>query len=701
MDFRIADTFTDSLARLTTDEQKVVKTTAFDMQMNPASPGLSFHKLDKCKDKNFWSIRSSDDIRVIVHKTKDSLMLCYVDHHDQAYRWAERRKLETHPKTGAAQLVEVRERVEEIRVPIYQQVEIPTEEPKAKTPTAKKQGAAIFAGKNGDEFLEYGVPPEWLADVLVADEDTLLDLVTHLPAEAAEALLELAVGRTPARPEPVLVGTDPFSHPDAQRRFRVMKDVDELERALAFPWDKWTTFLHPAQRQWVERQYNGPARVSGSAGTGKTIVALHRAVHLVRHNPETRVLLTTFSDTLANALRQKLHRLISTEPRLAERLEVQSMNTVGLRLYGKQYGRPQMVSRDQLKQWIKEYSAKLTGWKFSTAFVLSEWDDLVDAWQLHSWEQYRDVKRLGRKTRLSETQRQMLWSVFDGILTTMNTQGLVSIATVFSRLTEAVRGRANPVFDHVVVDEAQDVSVSQLRFLASVAGDRPNGLFFAGDLGQRIFQTPFSWKSVGVDVRGRSRNLIINYRTSHQIRMQADRLLGPEVTDVDGNVENRKGTVSVFNGPPPNVVGYKNEDSEISGVAKWIKSRIDEGVLPQELALFVRSNAQIDRARSACKQAGVAFSVLDEKVTADPTTISISAMHLAKGLEFRAVAVMACDDEVVPLQERIESVTDSNDLEEVYNTERHLLYVACTRARDQLLVSGVEPKSEFLNDFTS
>ena len=700
MDFRIADTFTDSLARLTTDEQKIVKTTAFDMQMNPTSPGLSFHKLDKCKDKNFWSIRASDDIRVIVHKTKDSLMLCYVDHHDQAYRWAERRKLETHPKTGAAQLVEVRERIEEIRVPIYKQVEIPTEEPKVKTSAAKKQGAAIFAGKNADELLEYGVPPEWLADVLVADEDTLLDLVTHLPAEAAEALLELAVGRTPAKPAPVSVGTDPFSHPDAQRRFRVMKDVDELERALAFPWDKWTTFLHPAQRQWVEREYNGPARVSGSAGTGKTIVALHRAVHLVRHNPETRVLLTTFSDMLANALRQKLHRLICNEPRLAERLEVQCMNTVSLRLYEKQYGRPEMVSREQLQQWINEYSSKLTGCKFSTAFVLSEWDDLVDAWQLRSWEQYRDVKRLGRKTRLSESQRQMLWSIFEGILTTMNTNGLVSIATVFSRLSDSIRKRTNPVFDHVVVDEAQDISVSQLRFLASVAGDRPNGLFFAGDLGQRIFQTPFSWKSVGVDVRGRSRNLTINYRTSHQIRMQADRLLGPEVADVDGNVENRKGTVSVFNGPPPTVMGYKSEETEIAGVAAWIKSRIDEGILPQELAIFVRSNEQIDRAISACKQASVSFSVLDEKVAAEPTSISISAMHLAKGLEFRAVAVIACDDEVVPLQERIESVTDSADLEEVYNTERHLLYVACTRARDQLLVCGVEPKSEFLKDFS-
>jgi superfamily I DNA/RNA helicase len=700
MDFRIADSFTDSLARLTTDEQKVVKTTAFDMQMNPASPGLSFHKLDKCKDKNFWSIRASDDIRVIVHKTNNSLMLCYVDHHDQAYRWAERRKLETHPKTGAAQLVEVRERVEEIRIPMYKQVEIPTEDPQQKIPTSKKQSIAVFAGRNADELLEYGVPPEWIADVLIADEDTLLDLVTHLPAEAAEALLELAVGRVPAKPEPVLKGTDPFSHPDAQRRFRVMNDVDELERALAFPWDKWTTFLHPAQRQWVERDYNGPARVSGSAGTGKTIVALHRAVHLVRRNPEARVLLTTFSDTLANALRQKLHRLISNEPRLAERLEVQSMNSVGLRIYEKQFGRPQMVSRDQLQQWIKAQSSKIPGWKFSTTFVLSEWDDLVDAWQLHTWEQYRDVKRLGRKTRLSEPQRQMLWSVFEALLTSMNDKGLVSFATVFSKLSDNVRGRTNPVFDHVVVDEAQDISVAQLRFLAAVGEVRSNCLFFAGDLGQRIFQTPFSWKSVGVEVRGRSRNLTINYRTSHQIRMQADRLLGPEVADVDGNVEGRKGTISVFNGPPPNVKGYKNEDAEIAGVADWINSRINEGVLPHELAIFVRSNGQIDRAISACKHAGVTFSVLDEKVTAEPTTISISAMHLAKGLEFRAVVVMACDDEVIPLQERIESVADSADLEEVYNTERHLLYVACTRARDQLLVCGVEPKSEFLNDFT-
>lgn len=251
----------------------------------------------------------------------------------------------------------------------------------------------------------------------------------------------------------------------------------------------------------------------------------------------------------------------------------------------------------------------------------------------------------------------------------------------------------------MVVDEAQDISVPQLRFLAAIAGDRPNRLFFAGDLGQRIFQTPFSWKSVGIDVRGRSRNLTVNYRTSHQIRMQADRLLGPEVADIDGNVENRKGTVSVFNGPAPMVKGFESEAAEIEAVGDWIKSRRSEGMMPNEIAIFVRSQDQIDRAVAACEFADMGFTALDEKVMAAPGTVAISNMHLAKGLEFRAVAVMACDDEVVPLQARIESITDNADLEEVYNTERHLLYVACTRARDQLLVTGVEPTSEFLNDF--
>ena len=292
MNFLIADTFTASLARLTGDEQKAAKTTAFDLQVDPSSPGLSFHKLDKAKDKNFWSVRVGRDVRLIVHRTAGSILLCYVGHHDDAYGWAERRKLETHPVTGAAQLVEIRERVQEIVVPTFV-------EPAEKRPPPKPP---LFASVSDQELLEYGVPPEWLGDVRQATEDTLFVVAEYLPQEAAEALLDLATGSRPRVPQPLAAAeSDPFAHRDAQRRFRVVENVEELERALEYPWDKWGVFLHPAQRAVIERSFNGPARVSGSAGTGKTVVALHRTVSLARRYPDARVLLTTFSDVLANA----------------------------------------------------------------------------------------------------------------------------------------------------------------------------------------------------------------------------------------------------------------------------------------------------------------------------------------------------------------------------------------------------------------
>jgi mRNA-degrading endonuclease RelE of RelBE toxin-antitoxin system len=713
MEFRIADTFVDSLARLTGEEQKAVKTTAFDLQMNPANPGMQFHKLDKAKDKNFWSVRVNSDIRLIVHKTAASLLLCYVDHHDKAYHWAERRKLETHPKTGAAQIVEIRERVEEIKIPKYVEVSQPTP-PKPH----------LFARLSDDDLLSYGVPADWLQDVRVANEDSILELVDHLPAEAAEALLDLATGGVPqvtqiglaayeitearladiylSEPkqitEQALVSADPYAHPDAQRRFRVMKDAEELARALDYPWEKWTVFLHPAQKQLVEADYSGPARVSGSAGTGKTIVALHRAVFLTRKNPDARVLLATFSDTLANMLHTKMRRLISNEPRLGERLEVHAMNAIGQRLYEVNFGKLNLVPREVLRQLLDGAAGNVEGHKFRTHFLLTEWEQVVDAWELDTWDMYRDVVRLGRKTRLPEQQRRVLWSIFEQVRSGLKARNLITHAAMFGRLAGHLANSKQKPFDFVVVDEAQDINVAQLRFLAALGGVRQNGLFFAGDLGQRIFQQAFSWKSLGVDIRGRSQTLHINYRTSHQIRMQADHLLGPELSDVDGNTEDRRGTVSVFNGPEPAIQTLPTPEDEIRTVAEWLSHLTKEGVKPNEIGVFVRSAGELERARKAVEQAGLPFKVLDEHVETVSGYVSISTMHLAKGLEFRAVVAMACDDEVIPLQERIETVTDDADLAEVYDTERHLLYVACTRARDHLLVTSGDKPSEFLDD---
>ena len=248
VDFRIADTFTDSLARLTAQEQKAAKTTAFDLQMDPSAPGLSFHKLDRAKDTNFWSVRVNADMRLIVHRTASSLLLAYVDHHDGAYKWAERRKIERHPTTGAMQLVEVRERVED--VPVFA--------PKPNAAPAAIVKPKLFDNLRKFELMAFGVPGEWVNDVRAADEDTLLDVIAHLPQEAQEALLKLAVGDKPEAPKPAPADADPFAHPDSQRRFRLLANAEDLQRALDFPWEKWAVFLHPAQAALVDTRLSRP-----------------------------------------------------------------------------------------------------------------------------------------------------------------------------------------------------------------------------------------------------------------------------------------------------------------------------------------------------------------------------------------------------------------------------------------------------------
>jgi hypothetical protein len=687
MEFRIADTFTASLARLNGSEQKAVKTTAFDLQLDPGTRGMHFHRLDRARDPNFWSVRVNDDIRLIVHKTAASLLLCYVGHHDAAYAWAERRRIERHPTTGAAQLIELPERVEPA-------LSVPTQTEN----TVTHPKPLLFVDLPAEKLLAYGVPPDWLDGVRGATEDTLFEIIEHLPQEAAEALLSLAMGETPEVTPPAPMAQDPFSHPDAQRRFRVLTNVEELRRALDFPWEKWAVFLHPTQRRLVERQYTGPARVSGSAGTGKTIVALHRAVALARREPDARVLLTTFSKALAYALKTRLNYLVGTEPEIAARIEVHPVAGIGYQLYSAAFAQPNIASPSLVQTLLRQAAAEVEGHRFTERFLLGEWRDVVDSWQLTSWEAYRDVARLGRKTRIGGKQREILWAIFERVRTELARRNVVTWPEVFGRLTERLSAGGNSPFDYAVVDEAQDVGIAELRFLAAIGASRPDGLFLTGDLGQRIFQQPFSWKSLGVDIRGRSYTLRINYRTSHQIRSCADRLLPPALADVDGNTESRRGTISVFNGVEPVIHTFADTDQEMAAVGRWLSDRIAEGVPPQEIGVFVRSSGQLRRARAAVKAAGLSAVELSEKVEITAGRVSVGTMHLAKGLEFRAAVVMACDDEVIPLQERIEIVSDEADLEDVYNTERHLLYVACTRARDHLLVTGVEPASEFLDD---
>jgi mRNA-degrading endonuclease RelE of RelBE toxin-antitoxin system len=698
MDFRIADTFTDALTRLPAQEQKAVKVSVLDLQLDPTAPGLQMHRIDKSKDPNFWSARVGRDLRLILHKTASSILVAYVDHHDRAYDWAVRRRIEAHPRTGAVQIVEVRERVEEGRPDLFaasEQIEAPAE--------TAAPSPSLFAALSAEDLLWVGVPEDWTQAVSAATEDRFYALADHLPAEAAEALLEYAatgILQPPAPVRPADVATDPFRHPDARRRFLTVESADELKAALDAPWDKWSVFLHPSQRAVVERSYNGPARAAGSAGTGKTVVALHRAVRLIRNDPTARVLLTTFSDPLANSLRAKLAVLAGRDTSVVPRITVASFKDLAVELFQLAFGRkPRVASAEQVGDALTAAVGK-TGLKgFSQRFLLAEWVNVVDAWRVADAEAYATVPRLGRRNRLGSRQREVLWPAFGAAAEGLRAQGLTTWPGVFHSLADHYLAKTDKPFSHVVVDEAQDLGVPELRLICAIVPAGEDRLFFAGDLGQRIFQQPFSWKSLGADVRGRSTTLKVNYRTSHQIRETADRLLPNALRDVDGREEDRRGTISVFEGPAPQLTLSDGPDAETSRVAEFIRQAAADGVAPSEIGVFVRSRRELPRAHEAVEKAGLQPVELSERLLELGDRITIGTMHQAKGLEFKAVVVMACDDDVLPLAERIDAVVEESDLDEVYETERHLLYVACTRARDRLLVSGVAPGSEFLADF--
>lgn len=677
-----ASTFTDALARLSGPEQKQVKLAAFDLQMDPRGNGLQMHRIEKTL--GFWSVRVSSDIRIILHKENDITLLAYVDHHDDAYRWAERKRLVTHERTGAMQFVEI---------PVIQGEPViltaaAVEQPK---PAAAAPARYPFTSLTDDQMLDVGVPRDWLVIVRGTQEELIFDLFEKLPSEAAEALLDHATGgRIEQHVTVKTPGANPYTHPDALRRFRVVENLEELKAALDQPFEKWAVFLHPAQRTLVERSWSGPVRVSGSAGTGKTIVALHRAAYLAKARGQ-KVLLTTFSKSLAAALLKRQDILALSEPSSHGLVTVSTLDEIVFEIYEQVFGRPNMATAEALHAAIEAAQSAGLGKGFTPDFLFEEWDELVDPWGVDDGVAYAKIPRLGRRTRLGSAQRESAWQVFTFIKKWLAERDVISWPQLYARLVGKFLEQPELwPFTYVVVDEAQDISVAQARFLAAIGRQNDEALFFTGDQGQRIFHLPFSWLTLGIDVRGRSQSLKVNYRTSHQIRSAADRLLPGSISDADGVEEGRRGTVSVFDGPEPSVIMAENEAEEIAAVSDFLRSCTAEGMAGGDLAILVRSEKQFKRARSAALEAGL--------YKGDGQSISIVTMHDAKGLEFKAVVVMACDDDVIPDCERISAIGDMAELEAIYDSERHLLYVACTRPRDRLLVTAVRPGSEFLGD---
>lgn len=682
----LARTFHRSLDRLSGPEQAVAKQVVFDYMADPSRPGLSLHRVDRARDKRFWTIRADRDLRVVVLKDGARSLFCWVGHHDEAYRWAENRRFEVHPVTGAAQIVELVEVVrEEIRV---------VERTVARRAPEKPP---LFAGEDDAYLLSLGVPEDFVALAkAVRSEDDLLALCERLPEEAAEALLDLHTGGRPA-PAPVVAVGDfamALQHPDARRRFWTTTDEADVARALERPWAEWLVFLHPSQRGAVERNFNGPARVSGGAGTGKSVVAMHRAAELARAAPGGRLMLTTYSKTLAARLSDGMDALLGVASPERGRVEVSHLHAYAL-AHVSRIAKPTVADGAYIDHLLKEAGRGLEP-PFDFAFLRAEWDAVVDFWGLDSFEAYRDVARTGRGLALSPRQRRRLWDVFAAVRQGLAARGMLTFGEVCDALRARIEADGVQPFRHVVVDEAQDLGPRELRLVAALAVPGPRALFFAGDVGQRIFRWPFSWLGAGVDVRGRAQRLKVNYRTTAEIRRFSDRLLPGRIAEVDGELEER-GALSVLRGQNPELKPAADLQGEIETLQDWLHRARADGIAPGEIAVLGRTRRAIDeRATPALARLGLSGAWLSPDQDTGSDSITLGTLHAAKGLEFRAVAVVACDDGQLPLAAALVAETDPEARRIVEDRELSLFYVGCTRARDRLLVTWSGTPSRFL-----
>lgn len=678
MSLILSTSFMKQLKRLPQKEQGVVSRTVLDLQIDPTAATLSLHKVDG--DAGWWSAYANGDLRIILARQGNGdLMLCWTDHHDAAYLWARRHKVERHPMTGLLQLIEI----PEIVAP-----------PVSAPMTVRRKSLCEKLGLGRDDLLAFGIPECWIDRVLAeTDEDALLEIgENHLPPDAAEAVLRIAVGEKPELP-----GTDEDEPAEEvalehdSHSWWVVSDDDALRKALDIGWEQWVVFLHPTQRKVAERHYSGPARVAGTAGTGKTVVALHHARWLLEQSPESRVLVTTFSENLAVDLNYRKSALL--KPKQMERCDTFSLREFGTQCYSRiEPCHGYVATHEEVHELARETIAEQTSALpkgITPEFALSEWERVVDVRDLRTWEAYRDSIRRGVLKRLAEARRAALWAIFEKVREAIHAKGWITEGEMFGKLRDWYAAHCEGRFyTSIIVDESQDLGEAELAFLVAYAGLGPDGLFFAGDIGQRIIRYPFKWGDYGISLRGRSRILKVNYRTTQEIRTMADHLMDVQGSDPDGNIQDRRGTISLLSGPKPEFRNFHDAEAEIKGVAEWLKALKDDKDVPAKaIAVFFRSEHERERAVaaiSASPYAGVGPK--------------LCPMWDAKGLEYQAVVVMACDNDVIPSPERLAEANLVAGIDEIYETERNLLYVACTRARDYLLVTSAGTPSEFLLD---
>ncbi|MFF3323670.1 UvrD-helicase domain-containing protein [Streptomyces sp. NPDC002889] len=668
-----------------------------------ADKGLHLESVDKARDPRTRTIRINDFWRGVVlapDDGSDTFLLLNVVPHDDAYSWAAKRLYTVNTATRA---LEVR------NVVAIEQLTPALEKAATAAPTL------LFASYSDTVLRDLGVDDQVLKAVrTIIDRPQLDAFGTLLPEDQFEVLTFLAEGFKPdevyrdvvAVRRPVHAAPEPTEDlaaaiANTSSRITLITEPDELADILEKPFAAWRVFLHPSQRRLAYRvSYNGPAQVSGGPGTGKTVVALHRVKHLLSRSPDARVLLTTYTNALAAALRENLTLLLDDETQLA-RVDVTTVNAYAHRIVRELGGRTPSPIGDQEERRIWQQVGKQLGLPWSEQFLAQEYRHVVLAQDLRSAEDYLSATRRGRGTALGPLKRAQLWRAVDAFNTVLAGKGTSTHLQVCDEAARLLKGADRSVhgYAHVVVDEAQDLHPAQWRVLRAAAEPGPDDLFITGDPHQRIYDSHVSLASLGISVTGRSSRLRINYRSTEEILVWSTGILDDApVEDLGGDGgDSLAGYRSLLHGRRPHVDGHASEQAEVTALVKRVEGWLAHGIRPSEIAVCTRFNVLLDKVRNRLEAAGVPAVRVKDSPGAGAEGVRPATMHAMKGLEFRCVAVVGVTSGAVPFAREITPAeVDRLQYESDVLRERCVLFVACTRAREALHVSWSGAPSPFL-----
>lgn len=699
-----SDKYFESLLKLTPNEQSQANKAVMLFQQDRNHPSLNYEKLPSFRDDKVRSIRANQDVRIILAaaEKEDLYLMLYVNHHDTAYKWAEKRKIEINPNTGSLQVFTVEESALE---PASGAQETPAQ-------------PGLFDAIRDRQLLQLGVPEDALALVrsmkIEADLETAL-INEQIPKDAHDGLFMFMAGASfeeawnevvPAAPESVDTEdfTTALTRPESRALFTVAENEQALQEVLNQSIEKWRVFLHPAQRRLAEGKKNGPVRVLGGAGTGKTVVAMHRAKWLANHLDEGdgKILFTTFTKNLAADIQQNLNKICSQES--LAKIEVLNLDAWVMSFLKKQgydYGLL-LDSREEKKLWEQAYSEKPASIDLGMAFFQEEWARVVQPQSVSSVDEYKKASRIGRGTRLNRQQRVEIWPVFERYRHLLASNYLKETDDAYRDARELIENKPElrPDLAAVIVDEAQDMGSQAFMLIRALVPPGPNDLFIVGDGHQRIYgKNKVVLGQCGIDIRGRSARLKINYRTTDETRKMAVSILeGVEVDDLDGGQDTQKFYHSLMHGPAPEVRCFESMDQQAEAILTAIKSN---DLTLEACCVIARTRREVNELKAALESRQQLCHVLEGQSAATPDdALNLATMHRVKGLEFDGVFLASANQGLVPLDFVVNSAADAVTHRQRENEERALVYVSLTRARKLAFVFGYGRMSEWFSGFT-